>query len=184
MKERMGIKLYDVEFVRMNNPPKEIVISKSVNLDNIIESYKKVEEDHNNEPLIQSGIIDGLKKIIDFSTREHEKNTRARLTGRRIIDNRIKKDVKNYYEVSIQIYANEIVSHINGLINVDEFPPDMFRNYKVIKRALDIATGMKKDSYLVDLYILAKSMIPKEVMETEQVIVEPSFSNSSDVAEV
>lgn len=179
MKERMAVRLYDEEFVRMNNPPKEVEYTKHEQFEAILNDYVEVKSE-GSKTFLKSGIIDGLKSIIDFATRDHERITRIRLTGKRSVDNIIKKDVADYYKRRIQNHASEIVSYLNGLIQRDDYPEEMFGNYKVIKQVLDLSEGQTKDKYLVDLYICAKTAIPPTVWESERVVVEPAITKTSN----
>jgi len=163
----------------MNNPPKDIEISKHEKYEEVLENYQEVKSEGSKQ-LITSSIIDGLKSIVDFATQDHEKITRIKLTGKKRIDNMIKKDIADYYERRVQNHANEIVSYVNGLVIQDSFPIEMFSNYKVIKQVLDLVKGIQKDKYLVDLYICAKTAIPQNVWESERVVVEPAISKTSN----
>ena len=183
MKERMALVLYDPEMVRLSTPPDKVEQSFVKTLETELDEYVEVKSE-GSKSFIQSAILDGLNSVIDYAIKDHNKIIRMRLTGKRTIDNMIKKDAKDYYQRRIQNHANEIYSYVNGLVQRDEFPKSMFGNYKAIKQVLDLAEGIRKDEYLTDLRICATTAIPKNVLETEHVIVEPSISTSSDVTEV
>lgn len=183
MKERMAILLYDTEHVKRLNVPKELEANfKIKEIDEELEDYVEVTQT-GNQTFIKSTIIDGLKEITDYALKDHKRITRIRLTGKRKIDNMIKKDVKNYYEDRVQNHANEIIDYVSGLIQRDEFPESMFGNYKSIKIALDNSDGKLKDNYLTKLIICALTSIPKEVIETEHVTVEPRIVSAKRTAE-
>ncbi len=85
-----------------------------------------------------------------------------------------------YYSYRIYDHAEEICTHIEGLIQLDDYPEEKFGKFNQIREQI----FREKDPVLASkllgqLMIIGKSAIPAEIKTTEVQIIEPAIGGTS-----
>lgn len=134
--------------------------------------------------LIKSGIMVGLNKAIDRADQDFEEITFVKFTGDLVTDEIIRDDQRDFYENRIKIHATRICDYIDGLIKIDKYPKQMFGEYKQIRHFIDATHNEKEKARgLNQLCILAKQMIPIDVLYPPEEVVEGSLLSATPVTE-
>ncbi len=138
----------------------------------------------NNSELIQSGILDSLNMSIKQIENDYHETMYPEYTDDIIINKKIKEKIENYYKIRVYAQATEICDHIDGLIQLDRYPKEMFGQYKTLRMLLQkINDNQEKVRCLMQLKIIAKSIIPVEIKYETKEVIEPSLISASQTME-
>ncbi len=167
------MKLKDIDFGLDQSLP---------SIDEIQEASGATEEKKSN--LIESGILDDLNHAVNISNEDYYKITYPKFTDDITINNMIREDIEEYYNVRVYAQATQICDCIDGLILLDKYPSQMFGAYKRLRDFVH-ATPDRKERVraLNQLRIIAKSIIPPKIKFEQVEIVEPSLVSSAPTRE-
>ena len=152
-------------------------------IDEIQEARGESEKQSGSE-LIQSGILDDLHQAISTSTEDYKKITYPNWTDDITLNNMIKKDIQEYYEIRVKQQATDICDFLDGLIQLDRYPQKMFGQYKRLRDFIH-ATDSKFERVraLNQLRIIGRSIIPPQIRYETPENVESSMVSSSAIRE-
>jgi hypothetical protein len=158
-------------------------------LDQSLPSIDEIQEasgatEQNKSTLIESGILDDLNHAVNISSEDYYKITYPKLTEDIVINNMIREDIEEYYNIRVYAQATQICDCIDGLILLDKYPSQMFGAYKRLRDFVH-ATPDRKERVraLNQLRIIAKSIIPPKIKFEQVEIVEPSLVSSAPTRE-
>lgn len=137
-----------------------------------------------NTELIQSGILDSLNATVNRIEKDYDKVIYPQWTDDIVLNNKIRDDGEEYYKIRVYAQATEICDHIDGLIQLDRYPKQMFGQYKVLRNLIQHLTDKhEKVRALMQLKIIAKSIIPPQIKFETREVIEPSLISSSGTME-
>lgn len=137
-----------------------------------------------NSELIQSGILDSLNMTIKQVESDYKETIYPEYTDDIIMNKKIKERINDYYNIRVYAQATEICDHIDGLIQLDRYPKEMFGQYKTLRMLLQKVTDkQEKVRCLMQLKIIAKSIIPPEIKYETKEVIEPSLISASQTTE-
>lgn len=130
--------------------------------------------------LIQSGILDSLNLTVNRVEKDYEKVIYPEWTDDIVINNKIREGIKEYYDIRIYAQATEICDHLDGLIQLDRYPKEMFGQYKTLRKLIQkVSDDSEKIRALMQLKIIAKSIIPPQIKYEKVEVIEPSIGGGS-----
>lgn len=130
--------------------------------------------------LVQSGILDDLNQEVNISNEDYNKITYPKWTDDITLNNMIKDDIKEYYNVRVYAQATQICDYIDGLIQLDRYPKEMFGAYKRLRNFIHSTPNkFERVRGLNQLRIIAKSIIPTKIKFGEVTTVQPSIVSST-----
>jgi len=101
-------------------------------------------------------------------------------TGKIRHDQQIRSSITRFFDESIELYSNQLVTYIEGLIIYERFDPRKFQGYTNIAKMITESTGHKKMNYLLALTNIARLVIPPDITTKPVHVIEPSISKSSN----
>ncbi len=126
--------------------------------------------------LIQSGILDSLNLTVNRIEKDYEKVIYPEWTDDIVFNNKLRDGIREYYEIRIYAQATEICDHLDGLIQLDRYPKEMFGQYKTLRKLIQKVTdNTEKVRALMQLKIIAKSIIPPQIKYEKVEVIEPSI---------
>lgn len=136
------------------------------------------------QKLVESGILDDLNQLVNDSSEDYRSIIRPKYTDDITINNMIEDDIEEYYSKRVYAQATMICDFLDGLVQLDNYPIDMFGQYKMIHKVI-VATenNDERARALNQLRIMARSIIPVHTREERVEIVEPSLITPSSVRE-
>ena len=138
----------------------------------------------NKSTLIESGILDDLNHAVNVSNDDYLKVTYPKYTDDITINNMIREDIEDYYNIRVYAQATQICDYIDGLVMLDKYPQQMFGAYKRLRDFVHATPDkLERVRALNQLRIIARSIIPVKTREQRVEIVEPSLLASSTVVE-
>jgi len=130
--------------------------------------------------LIQSGILDSLNITVNRIEKDYDKAIYPEWTDDIVLNNKIREGIKEYYEIRIYAQATQICDHLDGLIQLDRYPKEMFGQYKTLRKLIQKVTDdSEKIRALMQLKIIAKSIIPPQIKYEKVEVIEPSIGGGS-----
>jgi len=161
-------------------------------LEKAIEEYNESEEElsdvvipqNNTKEIVQSKLLEDLNETCIRALQDYRESFEVQFTEGDIVkDMYVDAKRKDFFENGIKRYTFEIEKIFDGLINYDNYPKEVFRNYKEIARLID--NSQEKDSamYLRQLIIIGEQIIPPSIREEHPEIIESNNSYSDSVAE-
>lgn len=146
-------------------------------IDDMLEKYQKPSTAPTAE--IKTGIIQSLYETLKRADEDYQRITKSHFSGKLREDNALEKDIENFHADRCQMYADEIVQHIRGLIQLDGYDERIFGNWKNIAHAIKESEGMKKCLYLKQLMIHALTTIPPDIRYEQVEMIEPAITHQS-----
>jgi hypothetical protein len=137
-----------------------------------IESYQEEPPEER-----RSGIIENLYYTLRFSESDYKSIQTAQKNGKIRHDSALDADKSDYYNNRVQVQAEEIFMAINALIQRDNWNPQRFGNYKMVKRMIDAKSGMEKALALNMLRLCGLTAIPMDIRFEQTKIIEPSITS-------
>lgn len=130
--------------------------------------------------LIQSGILDDLNQAVNISNDDYNKITYPKWTDDIVLNDMIKDDIKEYYNVRVYAQATQICDYIDGLIQLDRYPKEMFGAYKRLRNFIHSTPDkFERVRGLNQLRIIAKSIIPTKIKFGEISTIQPSIVSAT-----
>jgi len=147
--------------------------------DSLDESVPPPHSDDEKE-LIQTQILQDLNEAID-EAKEDRKNIRYKpITDDILIIQQWEENKEEYRKVRIYQHAEEICTHIEGLIQLDDYPENKFGNFdKIREQIFRQNDDIMADRLLGQLLIIGKSAIPAEIKTTQVQVIEQSMGGST-----
>lgn len=176
----LQIQLYDpviAEFHKAFENAEYLDYIPKIPIEDTIDDYKKNESIKS--PEIKTGIIQSLYETLKRADEDYQRVTKSRFTGRLKDDNALELDIENFHSDRCQLYADEIVQHIRGLIQLDHYDEDIFGNWRNIAHAIKESEGRQKCMYLKQLIIHALTTIPPDIRFEQVELIEPAITNQS-----
>jgi len=147
-------------------------------IDEILKASGVSEEKQGN--LVQSGILDDLNQEVNISNEDYIKITYPKWTDDITLNNMIKDDIEEYYNVRVYAQATQICDYIDGLIQLDRYPKEMFGAYKRLRNFIHSTPNkFERVRGLNQLRIIAKSIIPTKIKFGEVTTVQPSIVSTT-----
>ncbi len=175
--------LFDPQIAFLNNL-KYIDFGLDQTLPTIDEIQKASGTTNKESELIESGILDDLNHAVNVSEEDYYKVTYPSFTEDITINNMIQDDRENYFSERIYAQATQICDYIDGLIQLDRYPKDMFGKYKMLRNFIHSTDDQKERSRALNqLRIIARSIIPVKVKQERVEVIEPSLLSPSSVSE-
>lgn len=130
--------------------------------------------------LIQSGILDSLNMTVNRIEKDYENVIYPVWTDDIVLNNKMREGIKEYYDIRIYAQATEICDHLDGLIQLDRYPKEMFGQYKTLRKLIqNVTDDSEKVRALMQLKIIAKSIIPPQIKYEKVEVIEPSIGSGS-----
>ena len=130
--------------------------------------------------LVQSGILDDLNQEVNISNEDYIKITYPKWTDDITLNNMIKDDIEEYYNVRVYAQATQICDYIDGLIQLDRYPKEMFGAYKRLRNFIHSTPNkFERVRGLNQLRIIAKSIIPTKIKFGEVTTIQPSIVSAT-----
>lgn len=130
--------------------------------------------------LVQSGILDDLNQEVNISNEDYIKITYPKWTDDITLNNMIKDDIEEYYNVRVYAQATQICDYIDGLIQLDRYPKEMFGAYKRLRNFIHSTPNkFERVRGLNQLRIIAKSIIPTKIKFGEVSTIQPSIVSAT-----
>lgn len=165
--------LYDQNIVDLINLCKQpIPIFTEMPLNEQIDSYQEEPSER------RSGIIEALFYALRYSESNYKEITQLQFNGKIRHDTALRQRVDDYYNNNVQQQSEEITMCIDALIQRDGWNPQIFGNYKVIKRSIDGKVGMDKALALNMLRLAGLTAIPMDIRFEETQLIEPAISGN------
>ncbi len=140
--------------------------------------------EENKSLLIESGILDDLNHAVNVSNDDYIKVTYPKYTDDITINNMIKEDIEDYYNIRVYAQATQICDYIDGLVMLDKYPQQMFGAYKRLRDFVHATPDkLERVRALNQLRIIAKSIIPPKIKFEQVEVVEPSLVSSAPTRE-
>ena len=177
------IKTYPVVYnpeIKHLNDLKDIDFGLDQTLPSIDEILKASGVEEKKGDLIQSGILDDLNQEVNISNDDFIKITYPKWTDDITLNNMIKDDIEEYYNVRVYAQATQICDYIDGLIQLDRYPKEMFGAYKRLRNFIHSTPDkFERVRGLNQLRIIAKSIIPTKIKFEQVSTVQPSLVSST-----
>ncbi len=160
-------------------------------LEKAIDEYNESEEKlldfietQDDTKIINSRLIDDLNETCIRALQDYRESFEVQFTEGDIVkDMYVDAKRKDFFENGIKRYTFEIEKIFDGLINYDNYPKEVFRNYKEIARLIDNSQEKDSAKYLRQLIIIGEQIIPPSIREEHPEIIESNNSYSDSVAE-
>jgi len=145
------------------------------NVDDSLGEVHSVEE----KELIQTQILQDLDETIE-EVKADRKNIRYKpITDDILIIQQWEENKEEYYTKRIYEHAEEICTHIEGLIQLDDYPEEKFGKFNEIREQIFREHDTVYASKLLgQLLMIGKSAIPAQMRTTEVQIIEPAIGGT------
>lgn len=134
--------------------------------------------------LIQTGIIEDLN-LATIEAREDRKSVRyPPITDDPVVKQNFEDNRDDYYKTRLYQHAEDICSHIDGLIQLDKYPLEMFGQYNFIRQLVfKEEDPIIADRLLGQLIILGRSSVPPRQRYEESETIEPTIGSTTRTIE-
>lgn len=181
------IKTYPVLFnpeIKFLNDIGKIDFGLDQTLPTIDEIQKASGVEKKDSDLIQSGILDDLNMAVNISNDDYNKVTYPKWTDDITLNNMIKDDIVDYYATRVYVQATQICDFIDGLIQLDRYPKEMFGAYKTLRNFIHATDDRQERARALNqLRIIARSIIPPKIKYEQVEIIEPSLLSNAPTRE-
>ena len=181
------VKTYPIVFdpiIKFLNDLGKINFAQDQTLPTIDEIQEATGKTEKKVDLIQSGILDDLNNAVNISNEDYIKVTYPKRTDDIALNNMIKDDIEEYYNVRVYAQATHICDFIDGLIQLHGYPKEMFGAFKRLRDFVHATPDkFERARALNQLRIIAKSIIPTKIKFEQVEIVEPSLLSSAPTRE-
>lgn len=175
----MEIQVYDPDLAQLRSYiDKPYTIDLALTPPEISEPLDVTVTDPPQDDKIRTGILEDLNQVCNDAKADRNSVKYPPITDDPTVKNNFDENRDNYYEIRLYHHAEEICTHIDGLIQLDKYPSEIFGKYQTIREYIFKENDHSiADRLLGQLIILGRSVVPPEMKYETMETVEPTISS-------